>query len=156
MQMPNLCRDTGGIPRHTRTLSKLLDTLNVKRLGRYILDLKQHRENKLQSANDNPLSIHHHVTSVIFQEQGETMNVDTLMLLGLSLEGAEMQRTTKRPRMLGFKTSQSGVEKIKKIWECELRRLEAMVGVPLTWGPRATSTSQPFDLPLLFKRLGWK
>ena len=55
------------------TLSKLLDTPNVKRLGRYILDLKQHRENKLQSANDNPLSIHHHVTSVIFKEQREMM-----------------------------------------------------------------------------------
>ena len=29
------------------TLSKLLDTPSVKRLGRYILELKQHRENKL-------------------------------------------------------------------------------------------------------------
>ena len=84
------------------------------------------------------------------------MNVDTLTPLGLSLEEVEMQRTTKRPRILGFKTSQCGGEKIKKIRERELRRLEAMVGVPLTWGPRATSTSQPFDLPLLFERLGWK
>ena len=73
------------------------------------------------------------------------MSVDTLALLGLSLEEVEIQRTTKRPRMLGFKTSQRGVEKIKKIRERELRRLEAMVGVPLTWGPRATSTWQPFD-----------
>ena len=84
------------------------------------------------------------------------MNVDTLMPLGLSLEEAEIQRATKRPRMLGFNTSQRGVEKIKKIRERELRRLEAMVGVPLTWGPRATSTWQPFDPPLLFERLGWK
>ena len=84
------------------------------------------------------------------------MNVDTLMPLGLSLEEAEMQRTTKRPQMLGFKTSRRGAEKIKKIRERELRRLEAMVGVPFTLGPRATSTSQPFDLPLLFEILGWK
>ena len=80
------------------------------------------------------------------------MNVDTLMPLGLSLEEAEMQRTTKRPRMLGFKTSQRGPEKINKIRERELCRLEAMVGVHFTLGPRATSTSQPFDLPLFFKR----
>ena len=58
---------------------------------------------------------------VIFQEQGETMNVDTVMPLGLSLEEAEMQRTTKRPRMLGFTTSRRGAEKIKKIRERELR-----------------------------------
>ena len=139
------------------TLSKLLDTPSVKRLGRYILELKQHREDKLQSVNHNPFTTHQHVPSVIFQEHGETMNVDTLMPLGLSLEEAEIQRATKRPRMLGFNTSQRGVEKIKKIRERELRRLEAMVGVPLTWGPRATSTSwQPFDPPLLFERLGWK
>ena len=61
------------IPGPSPTLSTLLDTPNVKRLGRYILDLKQHRENKLQSVNDNPLSIHHHVTSVIFKEQREMM-----------------------------------------------------------------------------------
>ena len=84
------------------------------------------------------------------------MNVDTLMPLGLSLEEAEMQRTTKRPRMLGFNTSRRGAEKIKKIRERELRRLEAMVGAPFLLGARATSTSQPFDLPLLFERLGWK
>ena len=56
--------------------------------------------------------------------------MDILMPLGLSLEEAEVQRTTKRPRMLGFKTSRCGVEKIKKIRERELRRLEAMVGIP--------------------------
>ena len=50
------------------TLSKLLDTPNIKRLGRYILELKQHREDKLQSVNHNHFNI---------QEQGETMNVDT-------------------------------------------------------------------------------
>ena len=82
--------------------------------------------------------------------------MDTLMALGLSIEEAEMQRTTKRPQMLGFQTSRHGVEKIKKIRERELRRLEAMVGAPFPLVPRATSTSQPFDLPLLFERLGWK
>ena len=111
MQVPNLCRHTSGIPRHlttSPTLSKLLATPSVKRLGRYILELKQHRENKLQSVSHNPFTIHQYVTSVIFQEQGETMNVDTLMPLGLSLEEAEMQRPTKCPRMLGFKTSRRG------------------------------------------------
>ena len=107
-----------------------------------LLELKQHRENKLQSVNHNPFTIHQHVTSVNFQEQGETMNVDTLMPLGLSLEEVEMQRTTKRPRMLGFKTSRRGVEKIKKVRERELHRLEAMVGVPFTLGPRATSVGE--------------
>ena len=78
MQVPNLCRDTGGIRRNIRTLSKLLDTPSVKRLGRYILELKQHRENDLQSVNHNPFTTHQHGTSVIFQEQGETMNVDVV------------------------------------------------------------------------------
>ena len=84
------------------------------------------------------------------------MNVDTPTPLGLSLDEAEMQRTTKRPRMSGFKAIRRGEETIKKIRERELRRLEAMVGVPFTLGPLATSTSKPFDLPLLFERLGWK
>ena len=39
-----------------------------------------------------------------------------------------------------------GVETIKKIRKHELRRLEAMVGVPFTLGSRATSTLKPFDL----------
>ena len=76
--------------------------------------------------------------------------------LGLSLHKAEMQRITKHPRMSGFTATRCGVETIKKIREDELRCLEAMVGVPFTLGPRATSTSKPFDLPLLFERLGWK
>ena len=68
-----------------------------------------------------------------------------------------MQRTTKYPRMLGFKTTRRGVETITKIRERELRQLEAMVGVPSTLGPRgATSTSKPFDLLFLFERLGWR
>ena len=74
------------------------------------------------------------------------MNVDTPTPLGLSLNKAEMQRTTKRPRMSSFKATRRGVETIQKIRECELRRLEAMVGVPFTLGPLATSTSKPFDL----------
>ena len=84
------------------------------------------------------------------------MNVDTPIPLGLSLDEAEMQRTTKLPRMSSFKAIRRRVETIKKIRECELCRPEAMVGVPFTLGPLATSTSKPFDLPLLFERLGWK
>ena len=99
-------------------------------------------------------NIHQHVTNVNFQEQTETMNVDTPTPLSLSIDEADVQRATKRPWMLGFKATRRGVETIKKIRECELRRLEAMVGVPFTLGPLATSTSKPFDLPLLFERLG--
>ena len=63
------------------------------------------------------------------------MNVDTPTPLGLSLAEAEKQRTTKRPRMSGFKATRCGVETIKKTRERELRlrRLEAMVGVSLHW-----------------------
>ena len=86
-------------------------------------------------------NIHQHVTNETFQEQGEMMNVDTPTPLGLSLvDSAEKQRITKCPRMLGFKATQRGVETIKKIRERELCRLEAMVGVPFTLGPQATST----------------
>ena len=46
------------------TLSKLLDTPDIKRLGRYILELKQHREDKLQSVNHNHFNIHQHVTNI--------------------------------------------------------------------------------------------
>ena len=66
------------------------------------------------------------------------------------------QRTTKCPRMSSLKAIRCGVEAIKKIRECELHHLEGMVGVPFTLGPRATPTSKPFDLPLLFERLRWK
>ena len=102
------------------------------------------------------ICIHQHVTNINFQEQGNMMNVDTPTPLGLSLDESEMQRTTKCPRMSGFKAIQRRVETIKKIRERGLRCLEAMIGVPFTLGPRATSTSKPFDLPLLFERLGWK
>ena len=76
------------------TLSKLLDTPDIKRLGRYILELKQHREDKLQSVNHNHLNIHQHVTNIKFQEQGETMNVDTPTPLGFSLDEAEIPPAT--------------------------------------------------------------
>ena len=69
--------------------------------------------------------------------------------LGISLTEAQNQRTTKCRWILGLKVS-CCVEEIKKIRECELHRLEAMVGLPFT------PTSKPFDLPLLFERLGWK
>mgnify|MGYP007129902953 CR=1 FL=1 len=84
------------------------------------------------------------------------MNVDTPTPLGLSLNKAEMQRTTKRPRMSSFKATRRGVETIKKIRECELHHLEAMVGVPLHWDHGPHSHRKTFDIPLLFERLGWK
>ena len=59
------------------------------------------------------IHIHQHVTNIHFQEQGETMNVDT-PTLDLSLDETEMQRTTKRPRMSGFKATRRGVETIKE------------------------------------------
>ena len=68
------------------------------------------------------------------------MNVDTLTPLGLSLVEVEKQRTSKCPWMSGFKATRRGIETIKKIRERELCRLEAMVGVPFTLGPQATST----------------
>ena len=68
---------------------------------------------------------------------------------------AKNQRTTKHPWMPGFKAIGHGVQTIKMIMECELHHLEAMVGVCFTLGPWATPTSKLFDLPLLFKRLGW-
>ena len=53
----------------------------------------------LQNVNHNHSNIHQHVTNETFQEQGETMNVDTPTPLNLSLDEAEKQRTTKHPRM---------------------------------------------------------
>ena len=82
------------------------------------------------------------------------MNVDTRAPLGLSLAEVENQRTTKLPWMLSLKVTR--VEVIKKIRECQLHHLEAMDGVPFTSGPRATPTSKPFDLLLLFERFRWK
>ena len=82
------------------------------------------------------------------------MSLEKPAPLGLCLVAAENQRTTKRPRMSGLKVT--CVEAIKKIREHELHCLEAMVGLPFTLGSRTTLTSKPFDLSLLFKRLGWK
>ena len=84
------------------------------------------------------------------------MNVDTPTPLSLFLDEVENQRRIKRPQMSGFKATRRGVEAIKKIKECELHRLEAMVGAPSTLGPRVTPAPKPFDVPLLFERLGWK
>ena len=83
------------------------------------------------------------------------MSVDTPAPLILSLAEPENQRITKRPRMPGLKVTHC-VKTIKKIREHELHCLEAMVGLPFTLGSRTTLTSKPFDLSLLFKRLGWK
>ena len=84
------------------------------------------------------------------------MNVDTHAPLGLSLAKTKNQRTTKCPLILGFKATRCGVETIQKIRECELHRLEGMVGVPFVLRPRGTPISKPSDPPLLFERLGWK
>ena len=95
MQESNLHRDKGKIPRHTRFLSHPPQTLRYSRhkLGRYILELKQHRENKLQNVDNNVSNIHQHVTNEYFQGQGETRNVDTPAPLGLLLDEAKNQRT---------------------------------------------------------------
>ena len=74
------------------------------------------------------------------------------MPLGLSLVEVENQRTTKSPHMLGLKVTHC-IEAIKNIQEHELHRLEAMVRVPFTSGPRATPTSKPFDLSFLSRDL---
>ena len=72
--------------------------------------------------------------------------------LGLSVAETENQRTTKCPWVSHLEVTHC-VEAIKKIRECELHCLEAMVEVPFTSRPWATPTSKPFDLPLLFERL---
>ena len=138
------------------TLPKLLDTLDIKKLGRYILELKQHRENKLQNVDNNVANVYQHVTNEVFQEQGETMNVDTPAPLGLFLDEAENQRRTRRPWMPGFKATRRDVEAIKKIRERELHRLETTARALYTPRPWVTPTPKNFDLPLLFERLGWK
>ena len=83
------------------------------------------------------------------------MNVDKPSPLGLFLAETEYQRTTKHPCIPSFKVTHDA-EKIKKIRERELHCLEAMVEIPFTSEPWATPRSKPFDLPLLFERLGWK
>ena len=49
MQVFSLRGDKRKIPSYTRSLSQLLDTSDIRTLGRYILELKQRRENKLQN-----------------------------------------------------------------------------------------------------------
>ena len=70
MQVFSLRGDKRKIPSYTRSLSQLLDTSDIRTLGRYILELKQRRENKLQNVNINFSNIHHHVTIEIFWGQG--------------------------------------------------------------------------------------
>ena len=130
-------------------LSQVLNTSNVKKLGRYLLELKRHRESKLH----NPLLIRnhskpdHHLITDFFQEQRRTTITDTSAPLGLSFTEAETQRATKRPRVLGFKATRCHAVDIQKIRDRELLRLEAMVGTPLT--------SKPPNHPLFSDRLGW-
>ena len=52
--------------------------------------------------------------------------------------------------MSGLKVTR-GAEVVRKIREHELHHPKVMVGIPFTLGPRATPTSKPFDLPLLFE-----
>ena len=82
------------------------------------------------------------------------MSVDTHAPLGLSLAATKNQRTTKRPRIPSLRVTHCG--EAKKIREHELRHLKVVVEIPCTSGPRATPTSKPFDLLLLFERVGWK
>ena len=111
------------ILRPSPSLFKLLDTPDIKKLGRYILELKQHRENKLQNVNNNLSNIHQHVTNANFQGQGERINMDTHALLGLSLAEPQNKRTTKHG-MSGLKASRLDVEAIKKMRKLELHHLE--------------------------------
>ena len=60
------------------TLSKVLDTPDIKRLGKYILEVKQHGENTLQNANHNLYNIHQHVTNEFFQGWEGAMSVAIL------------------------------------------------------------------------------
>ena len=48
------------------TLSQLLDTSDIKTLGMYILELKRHRENKLQNVNHNLSNIRQLVITKLF------------------------------------------------------------------------------------------
>ena len=56
------------------------------------------------------------------------------------------------PLVPGLKVTRC-VEAFKKVREYELHCLEVVVRVAFTSGPRATPTSEPFDLLLLFKGL---
>ena len=67
MQLSNLRKDKGKILRHIRNLSKLFDTLNLKKPSRYILEPKKCWENELQNANHNFSNNHQHVTNEKFQ-----------------------------------------------------------------------------------------
>ena len=96
MQVFSLDQDKRKILRPSPILSKLLDTPDIKRLGMYILKLKQHREDKLQSVNHNYFHIHQHVTNIIFQEQGETMNSASLLM---------EQKCKEQPNTLGCRAS---------------------------------------------------
>ena len=48
----------------------LLDTLDITKLGKYILELKQHKENKLQNVDNNVANDHEHVTNEVFLGTG--------------------------------------------------------------------------------------
>ena len=72
------------------------------------------------------------------EEKSATNNRSWLWCsLRSAMSQAQNQRTSKRPRMSGFKATQCGVE--------------TMVGVA-----RFTPTFKPFDLPRHFEKVGWK
>ena len=61
-----------------------MDTSNIKTLGRYILiELKWHRECKVQNVNYYHSNIPQHILVGFFQGHGGTMNMDLLAPLNL-------------------------------------------------------------------------
>ena len=83
------------------TLSQLLDTSHIKTLGMYILELKRHRENKLQNDNHNLSSIiHQHTSTYVFQGLGED---DVVVWLAQKRSVAQTKDNVKvRKESLGF------------------------------------------------------
>ena len=67
----------------------------------YILELKKHRNDSLQNVNHNHFNIHQHVTNVIFEEQGETTNVDTHHSASLLMN----QKGKEQSNALGYQAS---------------------------------------------------
>ena len=75
------------------TPSKLLDTLDIKTLGRSILELKQHRENKLQNVNHNLSNIQQHVANEISQNVNLTC-LFKLTILTMEINWAQFHPLT--------------------------------------------------------------
>ena len=147
----------------TPSLSQLMNTLDPKKLGKYLLDLQRYREGKLINSNYFSSNTNTHSKQSLitcFFQNSRVTNVDNQQSSmdastpGLSLTQAEKQRARRRPRVPGFKTTRCDTREIQKIRHRELLRLETKVQTFSTFGSKATST--PFGAPLLFERLGWK